>query len=104
MRKLRSHSGETLVETLAALLLIALTSAVFLQAVLSSAHSGAEAKKDDGLFRQNLSAAERQDAASGTDGSVTVDGKAYAVTYYQSGAAAPAGGRLRSYAAKEEGG
>ena len=103
MRKIKSGSGETLVETLAAILLIAVTSAAFLQMALSSVRGSAAAKQADSLFRQSLSAAERQETGAGT-GSVTVDGRTYAVDYYSAGGAGGSGGRLVSYAAEGGGG
>lgn len=98
MRKLKQSSGETLVETLTALLLITLSSALFLHLTLTAGQISSKTKQQDALYQEELSAAEAQQTviASGT---VTVDGRSYAVDYFSSG---ETDASLISYSAAED--
>lgn len=81
MKKNRITSGETLVETLAAILLTTMSGVLFLQMTLASARIGGETKDMDARYRQMLNAAEEQQT-SFEQGTVTVGDKSYEVDYY----------------------
>lgn len=57
-RKLHSDRGETLVETLASVLIVALTSVIFASTTIAASHMNATAKTADDTFYAELSAAE----------------------------------------------
>lgn len=82
MRRKRSSSGETLVETLAALLLVVLSGLLFLQMTMASTKMSAQAKELDSLYQRVLAAAEKQGAAPVASGSIDIGGRDYAVNYY----------------------
>ncbi len=83
MKKLKSVSGETLVETLFALLLITMTSMVFLTLVLSSGRIAAAARAHDKAYQHNLSIAEAQSQVL-SSGTIAIGGRSYPVIYYAS--------------------
>lgn len=81
MSRKRSSSGETLVETLAALLLVVLSGLLFLQMTMASTRMSAQAKELDALYQRVLAAAEKQgDMVS--SGSIEIGGRDYEVNYY----------------------
>ena len=84
MRKLKKSSGETLVETLVAILIVTLSSLLFLQMTMTSLNISGEAKKMDTDYQASLSAAEEQKTKIAT-GTITVSGRDYSVTYYGTG-------------------
>ena len=98
MRKLRGTSGETLVETLVAILIVTLSSLLFLQMTMASVKISGEAKEMDTEYQTALSAAEEQKTALST-GTITVGEREYAVTYYGTGET----GALASYSAGGDG-
>ncbi len=93
VKKLKSSRGETLVETLCALLLITMTSSLFLTLTLSSARISSQARADDKAYRRSLSVAEAQSRVL-SSGNIVIRGRSYPVTYYGSGDGA---NRLVSY-------
>lgn len=68
--KLRSSRGETLVETLAAILVLALSALLLANVTVSSARLNRSARKSDTAFRQELKTAET--VPDTADGKVTV--------------------------------
>ena len=84
MRKLRETSGETLVETLVAILIVTLSSLLFLHMTMASVKISGEAKMMDSQYQTALSAAEEQKTKVSA-GTITVGGRDYSVTYYGTG-------------------
>lgn len=99
MRRKRRTSGETLVETLAAILIAALASILFLQMTVASVRINETARKMNEDYRTALSAVESQRDGSfhGEDVAIALDSPEkrwnYSVSYYQSG-------ELTAYAAR----
>lgn len=81
MRRKRCSSGETLVETLAALLLVVLSGLLFLQMTMTSTKMSAQAKELDALYQRVLAAAEKQ-GETASSGSIEIGDRDYAVNYY----------------------
>lgn len=81
MKKNRLNAGETLIETLAAILLITLSGIMFLQVTTSSTQLSQKAREMDVKYEQALSAAEEQKTVL-KSGTVIVDGKSYEVVFY----------------------
>lgn len=83
--KQRRKSGETLVETLAAILVFTLASLLFVQMAVTAARINQSARAQDAAYTQQLEAAERQ-TGDGTGGTVEIRGGSgswsYAVTVY----------------------
>ncbi|WP_306569503.1 hypothetical protein [Faecalispora jeddahensis] len=103
MRRKRSSSGETLVETLAALLLVVLSGMLFLQMTMASTRMSVQSKEMDALYQKVLAAAEQQTSPALSTGSIDIDGRSYDVRYYAySGASS--GEKLISYAQRTGGG
>lgn len=73
MKKLRSPRGETLVETLAAMVLITMASILFLQLSGAAAGMSAGASQKDKTYQSDLSAAERR--ANPVSGAVQIGGE-----------------------------
>lgn len=97
--KLRSHRGETLTETLAAILIVSLASVVLMTLVVAASRINRTAGAGDKVFRAEQAVAEVQ--ASGADGTVTLAGDVrgeYAVKFF--GGA----GALTSYSYQKGGG
>lgn len=92
-RRLSSRRGETLVETLASILIVAVSAAIFAGMIMSSSRLNTVAKEADDAFYAELSAAETQ--AATTSGTVSVTwstgSEAFAVTI------AGTSGELRGY-------
>lgn len=82
--KLRSRKGETLTETLVAVLLVGLASVVLASMISAASHMSAQALERDKDLYEEITAAEAQ--SGGQDGSVIIkiDGsdKNFTVTYY----------------------
>lgn len=97
MKKLSGVSGETLVETLFALLIITMTSILFLNLTLSSGRIAGEARAYDVDYQRSLSIAEEQSEVIGS-GAISIGSRSYPVTYFGSD---DAQNRLVSYAAAE---
>ncbi len=70
MDKLRSRRGETLVETLAAILVVVLTSTFFLTAVISTGKINRTTGTSDDSLRTAQESVEKKEQA--TDGTITV--------------------------------
>lgn len=106
-KKPRKCRGETLTETLAAILLVTLSATVLCTLVVTAARINRAAGEGDARFRQNQAAVERRRA--GTDGTLTSDGSvtvtvggvtsSYPVTVYT-----VENGALTSYAYRGEDG
>jgi type II secretory pathway component PulJ len=79
MRKLKKRAGETLIETLAAILIVSLASVVLVQTVITSAQIGAKSGGADKRFSEALTAAEKADAPKGS-GTVTIAGEGNSVS------------------------
>lgn len=102
MKKHRRNSGETLIETLAAILLVTLSGIMFLQVMTSSTQLSQKAREMDVKYEQALSAAEEQKTAL-KSGTVIVDGKSYEVVFYScEDSQGSLNDRLISYSAEEE--
>jgi type II secretory pathway pseudopilin PulG len=71
MRKLKNRSGETLIETLVAILIVSLASVVLVQTVITSAQMSSRSGSADKKFSEALAAAETQSSSTGS-GTVTV--------------------------------
>ncbi len=84
MNKLRSRRGETLIETLAAILVIVLTSTFFLTAVIATGKINRTTGTADDSLRMVQESVEKKE--NGADGSIviTAGGKstAYDVRFY----------------------
>ncbi|MEY8354656.1 hypothetical protein AALB39_15040 [Lachnospiraceae bacterium 54-53] len=108
MKKNRFTSGETLAETLAAILLTTLSSILFLQMALASTRISGETRSLDSEYRQALNAAEGQQTPFG-QGTVMIEpedsdgwNREYEVDYYSYNAMEGDGpGRLVSYSVRE---
>ncbi len=73
MRKLKSRKGETLVESLASILIFTMASIVLYSLVTTAGHINGEAKKKDQQIQTQMVAVERGDPASLTgSGQVTM--------------------------------
>lgn len=96
-KKLRSRRGETLTETLAAVLLVGLASVVLASMIGAASHIRAQALEQDASLYQEIASAESRTGA-GSSGFVKVDGEQFDVTYYGEE------GQLRSYAYEKGGG
>ncbi|MEG1989028.1 MAG: type II secretion system protein [Oscillibacter sp.] len=86
-RKLRARRGETLTETLAAILIVSLASVVLMTLVVTAARINRRAGEGDKTFRQEQAVAEGQAPGTPGTGTVTVNipGKAdgtYNVTFF----------------------
>lgn len=105
-RKLRSRRGETLVETLAAILIVTLSSMALLAMLSAAARINTAAGAADAAFRTALTAAESRAAAlEGGPVELTVDAYSYDVHFYGEAADPDAGeAGLRAYALAPEGG
>ncbi|WP_312279248.1 hypothetical protein [Oscillibacter sp.] len=99
MRRKRWTSGETLVETLAAILIAALASILLLQMTVVSVRINEKARQMDEDYQTALSAVESQREGSfdGEDIAIALDSPEkkwnYSVSYYRSG-------ELTAYAAR----
>lgn len=101
MKKLRCASGETLVETLAAILIVTLASLLFLQMTMASVRINRDARQMDADYQAALAAAEDQrERTADSPGTATLSGSetegtewSYSIDYY-------GGGNLTSYAAR----
>lgn len=106
-KKLKACRGETLTETLAAILMVALSAVVLCTLAVTAARINRAAGEGDARFRQNQAVVERQrpdaDGTLAQNGSVTitVNGAAstYPVTIYTM-----ENGDLTSYVYREGGG
>lgn len=103
-RKLRSRRGETLIESLVALLLVSIASVALIAMVTSASRMNKAANQlDSGLYAAVSAAEVRQDNEDKEDGTVTVtvDGDSVTkdVTFYGSGDAS-----IFSYQQREEAG
>lgn len=99
--KLKSARGETLTETLAAILVVSLSAVVLTAMSVTSVHINRAADEADRQFREEVLAAELQEAGeSGTArAAVTAPGLSYHYTVRITGGE----GRLASYAPGTEG-
>ena len=83
-RKLRSRKGETLTETLVAVLLVGLASVVLASMISAASHMSAQALERDTALYDEITVAEAQ--SSGQNGSVTVEiggsSQNFNVTYF----------------------
>ena len=83
-RKLRSRKGETLTETLVAVLLVGLASVVLASMISAASRMGAQALERDTALYDEITVAEAQ--SSGQNGSVTVEiggsSQNFNVTYF----------------------
>lgn len=99
--KLRSRKGETLTETLVAVLLVGLASVVLASMIGAASRMGTQALERDAALYEEIIAAEAR-TGSGQDSGVTVKiggtNKNFAVTYYGGE------GQLHSYAYEKRGG
>lgn len=84
MRRKRGQAGETLVETLVALLIVTLASLLFLQVTTASSQICEKTANADSGYEKALADVEEQ-SGSGTPGSIAVGGRSYVVRYYNSG-------------------
>lgn len=92
--KLRSRRGETLTETLAAVLIVALSSVVMLTMTMSALRIDQAAEEMDRQLQEEQAAAERQDVWELRQVEVRVGGNTYAYEVHRTGG----GGKLASYA------
>lgn len=76
IRKLRSQTGETLVESMASILIFTMASIILLSMIATASKINVTAKKVDAAVRTELYAAEAQEG-DGETGSITVS---YTVT------------------------
>jgi type II secretory pathway pseudopilin PulG len=87
MAKLKSKRGETIVETLVAILIVVLTSSFFLTAVIATAKINKTANSADNSFRAAQEQVEKQENKQ--DGTVTItvgnQSKTYDVEVYGDG-------------------
>jgi type II secretory pathway pseudopilin PulG len=74
MRKLKNRSGETLIETLVAILIVSLASVVLVQTVITSAQMSSSSGSADKKFSEALAAAETQSSTGSGTVTVTKDG------------------------------
>lgn len=95
MKKNRRNSGETLAETLAAILLTTISSILFFQMSMAAAGISKHAKEMEDKYRNALTKVEEQQTAY-KSGSVSVDGRDYEVEYFSDDA-----GELVSYSSKK---
>lgn len=103
MKKKKFSAGETLVETLAALLLVVLSGILFLQMTLTSAQISADVRELDALYRQAVQTAEAQSTPHSGTGEIRVSTRTYQVEYFtQSASVGTAERQLKSYSAKED--
>ena len=65
-KKLRSRAGESLIESLAAILVVTMASIVMYSMVTAAADINTKAKKNDLAIQQQMDVAERADVASGS--------------------------------------
>lgn len=65
-KKLRSRAGESLIESLAAILVVTMASIVMYSMVTAAADINTKAKKNDQAIQQQMDVAERADVASGS--------------------------------------
>ena len=72
MKKLKSRRGETLTETLASILIIALSAAILAGMVSAAARLSAKAKAADATFYQEIQAAEVGSPGEAGSGIVTI--------------------------------
>lgn len=79
MDKLRSRRGETLIETLAAILVVVLTSTFFLTAVIATGKINQTTGTSDDSLRTAQESVEKKEI--GTDGSITVTVGGKSTTY-----------------------
>lgn len=105
MDKLQSRRGETLVETLAAILIVSLASVVLLTMAVTTVRVTRAAREADRAFQAEVEAAEAQRSAAGT-GTVTVRVKGgpaytYEVTRYRAAGGTGEAPPLTSYTARE---
>lgn len=88
LRDRRASSGETLTETLVAMLVCTLSIAALMTATLSATRMDSLAKQSDARLNAQRQAAEScstddsSDYATATKGSVTLGSTSYDVTYY----------------------
>lgn len=109
MRRRKSSSGETLVETLAALLLVVLSGLLFLQMTMASTRMSAQSKALDQRYQQILAAAEEEKnevsesvaERQGFNSSIDIGGHSYPVKYFVHPDAAP-DEQLFSYSASSD--
>lgn len=98
--KLRSRRGETLTETLAAILMVSLASVVLMTLVVTASRINRAAGEGDKAFRAEQEIAETQ--GPGTPGTVTLSGKeidgAYSVNFSSKS------GALTAYSYRKGGG
>lgn len=103
LRKLRARSGETLTETLCAVLVMSLSSVLLATMISAAAHMNASALEKDRALYTELTAAEARSAAKSEPKAVyvTINGTkvTFAATYY-----GDKDGALTSYAVPAKGG
>lgn len=78
----RSTAGETIVETLVAIVICAFAVVVLTTSTVVAARLNAAAQTRDASFDKQRTAAETGAAASAADGTVTIAGKDYSVLFY----------------------
>lgn len=99
--KLRSRKGETLTETLVAVLLVGLASVVLASMIgAASRMSGLALERDKNLYEEITAAETQKDSGQNGDVTIKIGGsnKSMTVTYYGEE------GQLNSYAYKKGGG
>ena len=103
LRKLRARSGETLTETLCAVLVVSLSSVLLATMISAASHMNATALEKDRALYTELTAAEARSAAKSEPKTVevTINGTkvTFAATYYSG-----EDGALTSYAVPAKGG
>lgn len=96
MKKLRSSSGETLIEVLASILVVALSVTLLYTLILSASSINRRAKELGSRYETEYAAAENRTGQ--TSGTVSIGGAQVPVYYYSSG-----DGALTAYAPVPEG-
>ena len=82
VRKLKSNKGETLVEALAAILIIALASLLLIGSVSSAVNINKRVKQEDKNFKTDVAAAEQQQATlDKANKTLTIGDKTFTITY-----------------------
>ncbi len=103
MKKLRARSGETLTETLCAVLVMSLSSVLLATMISAASHMNATALEKDSALYSELTTAEEQSAAKSEPKAVevTINGArvTFSATYY-----GDKDGALTSYAVPSKGG
>lgn len=103
LKKLRARSGETLTETLCAVLVMSLSSVLLATMISAASHMNATALEKDSALYSELTTAEERSAAKSEPKAVevTINGAkvTFAATYYGG-----ENGALTSYAVSAKGG